>query len=276
MKTRMLLFLLLASLIAGRAQVIDFERLPDGSVPTDGMAISNQFLASFGVTFMFTNGAFPHIAKVGAPITAFWGTNPAHGPDQPRAAQNVGTYFLTDDGVFGAGSPAPPPLVISYARPVATASGTIIDIDYSDAWMVEARNDETQVVATVTLTTNSPNAGDGLATPWSIVRTNADIYSIVITYTGQGNTPGLAFDNFSPALALTPAVLGITRTGQVACVEVAGSFGSAYDVQYTPYLPSTNWQALGRVVLTNAPEQLIFDYGVSNAAGRFYRAIGVQ
>lgn len=275
MKTKMLFVLLLASSMSVWTQVIDFERLPGGSLPTDGMAVSNQFLQGFGVTFAFTNGAFPHIAKVGAPGTAFWGINPSQGPDQPRAAQNVGSYFLTDDGLIGGGG-QPPPLLISYATATAAASGAILDIDYTDAWRIEARNSATQVVATVNLTTSSPNAGDGLATYWSIVRTNADIHSILISYTGTVASPGLAFDAFSPALAITPATLGITLTQQVARIEVAGSFGSTYDLQYAASSPSTNWQTLARVALTNAPEQFFLDYTASNTTRRIYRAVGIE
>lgn len=155
MKTLLFPALVLASLLSAGGQIIDFERLPDGSLPIDGMALSNQFLASYGVSFIFTNGTFPHIAKVGPPGTAFWGVNPSQGPDQPRAVQNVGAYFLTDDGSIGGGA-QPVPLLISYTTPAAAASGAILDIDYTDAWRIEARNSQTQVVTTVNLTTSSP------------------------------------------------------------------------------------------------------------------------
>ncbi len=65
-------------------------------------------------------------------------------------------------------------------------------------------------------------------------------------------------------------------TQGVARIHVAGSFGCTYDVQYTPTLSPTNWQTLERVVLTNAPEQFIFDTSVSNSPMRFYRAAGVE
>ena len=56
--------------------VVDFEHIPGLGLPVDGMAISNQFLADFGITFSFEGGGYPVLAKVGPPITAFVGPPP--------------------------------------------------------------------------------------------------------------------------------------------------------------------------------------------------------
>ena len=79
---------------------IDFETLPNGAIPAEGMAISNQFFASHGVSFAFTNGTFPLIAKRrGTNIIAFLGPN---GNNTFATNQAVGNYFLTDaDAAIG-------------------------------------------------------------------------------------------------------------------------------------------------------------------------------
>lgn len=258
-----------------QAQLINFETLPSGLAPTDGMAISNQFLGKFGVSFQYMNGTFPHIAKVGYPATAFWGhSNPSRDPDQPLGAQNVGTFFLTDDGVLSNSSPKPPPLLISYATGVAATSGAILDIDHNkDSWRIEARNIQNQVVATTNLGTHTPNTGTGLATHWSLSHSNAEIRSLLITYTGNGKHPGFAFDNFSPALPSAPAVMRVDLSQQTPGISVAGSFGSTYEVQFVNSLSSTTWQTFALVTLTNAPEQAVVDLRAPITGMRFYRAV---
>ena len=184
--------------ISTQGQTIDFEKVPGVAVPIDGMAISNEFQATFGVSFSLEGGGFPVLAKVGAPLTAFSGPT---GEDGPATNQNVGSFFLTDDGQTG---PAPPALIITYALPVAAASGVIIDIDSNPAlggaerWRVEARNATNGLLESVLLAPTSFNGGDGKATPWSFARTTNDIYFVRVLYGGdKTNGIGLAFDNFS-------------------------------------------------------------------------------
>jgi hypothetical protein len=185
-----------------KADVITFETLPGGGTPADGMAINTQYQAAFGVTFSLEGGGSPVIAEVGPPQTAFQGFNGL--PDQPAPGQNVGNFFLTDNGIV---SGPPDPLIVSYTKPVASASGVILDIDGGEAWQVQARNALNQVIDTVTLTPSSFNAGDGLAAPWSFGHSANDIFSIRLVYTGtQTNGVGFAWDNFASAPALATPV----------------------------------------------------------------------
>ncbi|MCH5376960.1 MAG: PPC domain-containing protein, partial [Planctomycetes bacterium] len=79
------------------ASLINFESLP-GGIPAEGTVISDQFLASHGVSFAYDDGTFPILAEVGAPQTAFF---PSDTPSA-SAAGTVGRFFLTDsDGVAG-------------------------------------------------------------------------------------------------------------------------------------------------------------------------------
>lgn len=258
-----------------RAQVIDFERMPDGSIPTEGLVISNQFWQQYGVNFAFTNGKFPHIAQVGSPLFAF---QSAYGDDTPAPGQNCGSFFLTDSS--GLDSQLPPTLVITYAVPVSAASGVILDIDglnFHEAWDIQAYNG-TNLLATVSLTEASPNAGDGLATPWNFSRSTADITSIWIVYTGtKTNRIGLAFDNFSPSSPfLRPVLSQPAMTNQAVSFNLAADFGQTCRVEYASSPVSTNWQFLTNVVLSNAPSQAVIDVSASNATERFYRAKAVQ
>jgi hypothetical protein len=271
-RTATLAMLLAAATCAAQTNLIDFETLPDGSIPFEGMAISNQFLEKFGVSFSFVDGTFPHIAEVGAPATAFWLFETR--PDEPRPNQNAGRFFLTDDGTPDGSGFVPTNLLITYAHPVRAASGVLLDVDLP-RWTIEARDSATQVVASVFVQPGVNNAGDGLAAPWSFARTNADIHSILIRFSGTGNPSGLTLDNFSPALPVTPPVLSITLTQGMPRISVAGSIYRTCRVEYATSLVSPEWQTLTNVSLTNAPQRFILDAATSNATRRFYRAIGL-
>ena len=245
-------------------------------MPIDGMAISNQFLTKFGVAFSLEGGGFPVLAKVGPPLTAFSGPT---GEDGPATNQNVGSFFLTDDGQTG---PAPPALIISYVAPVAAASGVIIDIDSNPAlggaerWRVEARGAGNILLEAALLTPTSFNGGDGKATPWSFLRTTNDIYFVRVIYAGdKTNGIGLAFDNFSPSLPVEAARLKVTRTGLRSAIELSGSIGGTYRVEYSDVLPAANWTTLSNVVLLQSPFTW-FDTTSSNTTKRFYRGVGFR
>ena len=102
---------------------VDFESIPGGT-PTEGLEISTQYLEAEGISFSLEGGGFPRIAKVGSPATAFASEL---GDDTPLPNQNVGTFFLTDDGNFTERYPSV--LIITYNTPTSAASGVILDVD---------------------------------------------------------------------------------------------------------------------------------------------------
>ena len=178
------------------ADIITFESIPGGT-PTEGMSISNQFQAEFGVSFSFQDGSAPVLAQVGGPATAFRGFN--FQADTPAPGVDAGSFFLTDDGFINA---PPSPLIISYSVAVSAASGIILDIDHNEAWQVQAFDANNNLLETINLGPN--NQLDGSATAWEFDRALDDIQQIQLAYTGEtGVNVGLAFDNFSPSSALS-------------------------------------------------------------------------
>lgn len=275
MNTKMLPLTLLISALGAAAisaQTIDFETLPDGSPTTDGMIISNQYSAAYGVSFQFEDGTYPQIAKVGKPATAFWGPPNNSTADTPAAGQNVGTSFLTDDGNILTGPKSA--LIISYVTAVSNVSGVLIDIDFNESWLIQARDSKSNVIDSIELTKTSYNAGDGLATPWAFHHQTADIASVGIVFTGSGSTVGLAFDNFSPASAITPgpASLGIQF---YPGLTITGTVSALYRIDYAEAPETNTWFPLDTILLTHSPYHWC-DFTATNATQRFYRAVGIQ
>lgn len=233
--------LVLISFIAcpiGRAGTITFESVP-GAAPADGLVISNQFVSSHGVSFRFENGSFPRLAEVGSPMTAFSGEQ--YGDDAVAGGQQVGQFFLTDDGVVGA---PPPPMIVTYATPVAAASGVLLDIDWDEQWTITAHDGTSNEIGRVTLFDGDPGTGNGIVSPWVFDLAETNIYFIRFSVTDVSGSTGLAFDNFSPASSLVPSdiELGIMTAVELWWNAVPGLF---YQVQYSTNLMATNWVNLG-------------------------------
>ncbi|MHC4179268.1 MAG: DVUA0089 family protein, partial [Planctomycetota bacterium] len=112
---------------AGAQSLIDFETIP-GGVPSEGMTIDNQFLATHGVTFSYEDGTFPILAELGLPLYAF-GYGPFGSPlgDEmdPAETTSVGQFFLADSDVGWAAPVAA--LRVDYAPLTDAASGVVLD-----------------------------------------------------------------------------------------------------------------------------------------------------
>jgi hypothetical protein len=156
----------------------------------------------------------------------------------------------------------------------------IVDIDHQDAWTIEPRDINAKVIASavVHLGTTNANAGDGIATPWSLTTTSAIIYSIRIRFTGSSQTPGLAFDNFSPANALpapAPARLGLRVQPTAVSLTITGTPSALYRIEQATTIPSRNWTTLTNIYLPSSSFTL-FDPRSTNTAAAIYRAVGIQ
>jgi len=195
-----ILFLTLTKLSLGQVSdtcncaKIDFETIPGDSV-YEGLIINAQYLDSLGITFVLEDSTYPHIADVGGKTTAF---ESSYGGDTPAPGQNIGSFFLTDDGLTSGPGITTSPLIINFSIPVDSASGVILDIDATENFTIQARDYDRNVIDEITVFAGDPGTGDALATPWSIKRENTDIYSIRLE--GKRTMAGffgLGFDNFT-------------------------------------------------------------------------------
>lgn len=174
--------------------LIDFETIP-GEVSVSGLAICDQFRETHGVLFRLEEGGCPVLADVGGEATAFLGVPNDRGPDMPVAGQNIGAFFLTDDGRFTDLQAAT--LIVDYITPTAQTSGVILDLDHGEIFTIEARNADGVVIATKVLTAGEPQTGDGIATPWQFQRTTNDIASLRFQGSREESGGfGLGFDLF--------------------------------------------------------------------------------
>ena len=179
---------------------VSFEELPDGSPIVEGMAITDQFAASHGVSFSRLNNDPVYIAQRGGENRTFdcrtcdpRGYNQVHDePDQP-----IGQFFLTDrNGIRGRSTD----LVINYSDPVEEASAVLIDVDRDEEYLIEAFNEDGDLISSQVYGAPGRFTLDGRTLQWKIegLPPGELISSIVIQGTKAGNL-GFAFDNFSPS-----------------------------------------------------------------------------
>lgn len=175
------------------ADMIDFETVPGFATLAEGLLINNQFEESLGIIFSLEGGGSPRLAKVGNPVTAFQGYGGIG--DNPAPSQGIGQYFLTDDGALS--GLTSPPLIVTYLTPTDAVSGVILDIDFDERFLIEAKDSSGNVLQTLTIVAGDSGTGDGIATSWSFRRQSADIASIRFSGTRLASGVfGLGFDNF--------------------------------------------------------------------------------
>lgn len=174
---------------------VDFESLPTGEILTEGTIISNQYQASFGLSFLLEGGGNPVLAEIGEPRTAFGG---AFGGDTPATGQGIGQFFLTDDGVLsGLDSP---PVILQFDTPIDTFSGCILDMDFGEQFVIEAFDAAGATILNDTIRAGDPGTGDALATCWGFNLPGCEGIISRIRFSGFRTTSGafgLGLDNFT-------------------------------------------------------------------------------
>ena len=163
---------------------IDFERILD-TPSTEGLVVSDQFQDTFGVSFSLETGGFPVLADVGGFQTGF-GSN--YGPDTPAPGQGIGAFFLTDDGVLE-GLDAPP-IILDFSAPVDSFSGCILDMDFGEIFIIQAKDINDEIILIDTIFSTDPGTGDGLSTCWgfNLEGCEGSVYSI--RFEGQRTIDG--------------------------------------------------------------------------------------
>ena len=98
-------------------------------------------------------------------------------------------------------------------------------------------------------------------------------------YNGSGGVPGdIFFDNIQiQTVPAEPAVLSIgVSTNGCAAINITGTTGAYYRVEYTTELPTTNWTAITNILVSNSPSLFLDVEPITNAAMKFYRVVAVQ
>ncbi len=228
------IILLLVTATPTFAEIVNFESVPGERVLSEGLIINHQFEESDGITFSLEGGGSPRLAKVGEPTTAFGGPDsngvPHQAGDTPAINQQIGNFFLTDDGFLaGLVSPA---LLVHYSSPTSAASGVILDIDFDERFVIQARDDLDNVIQTIIIESGEAGTGDGIATFWSFDRPTEDIRSI--RFSGSRTTAGafgLGFDNFNARSSFS----------DISCKDLySGTVSSNLDL----HMPSLNYNSL--------------------------------
>ena len=229
--TAIVLLGLTAPQSAKAASLINFETLPDGTTPSKGLAISNQFEQSHGVTFSLGDGSSPILAKVGEGKPLAFESRYGNGRNRPAPGQDIGQFLLTDNFDI---SGRPQPLLITYSSPVSGASGELLDIDQSsignERWLIEALDNFGNPLDSIELQSGPriDETGDGIATFWSFSRESEDIFSIRMSFTGSKTTGiGLGFDNFSPAGEPPISPEPVPEPSSLLGLFVFGAFGAS-------------------------------------------------
>ncbi len=174
---------------------IDFETLPDGSTPTEGTFISDQYYADFGLTFELEDGTPPVLAEIGNPTTAF---GSAFGNDTPAPNQDIGSFFLTDDGLLTGLNAIP--VYLNFETPIDSFGGCILDMDFGELFIIEAMDSNGESLLVDTIFAGDPGTGDGLATCWGFNFSGCVGTVHSVRFEGQRETAGafgLGLDNFS-------------------------------------------------------------------------------
>lgn len=220
------------SLSSGQCLNIDFEPdvnglLPDGSVAVDDMPITDQYLASHGVSFGVDNdldgmpdlGVAPVLEQVGDDaVDSFINcTLSKFDTAAPGFEPSLGIFFLRTVSGFGS---TPDNMLISYAFPVSSVSAEIWDLDGTptgtEQWRIEALDGSGAVVDSILTPNQADLTFDGKPYAFSIDHGGtADIAAIRLIYLGTkpSSSLGVAFENFQPACPTAWTDLGNSLGG---------------------------------------------------------------
>ncbi len=257
--------------------LIDFETVP-GTVPTNGLIISNQYTAAYGVTFRPLGSAIVGLTQTGSDAVAFgFCLGPANAsvctkanhlyPSDPLA-DAIGNYFLSLGGILG----TPYGLVVDLNVPVSQTGGFIMDVDGTDQWTVKTYSDTNGVNLTdeMVITAGDPGTGDGVATLFTFRHPTADIQEIQFVFTGNPqNGLGEGFDLLS--FGQLPLDVPTLSIDQHRLLSLTGRAGRNYQVDYTPSPTATNWSSVTNLTLPVSP--FVFTDPAATNASRFYRAL---
>ncbi len=258
--------------------VIRFETVGPNAA-TDGLVLTDQFRPANGIRFSRADGGSVTLAKAGAPATAFaagqdgaqWTSGDTLSSSDPWAA-SVGDFFVRLSGT------ASTALVIDYDYPTSAAAGLILDVDADETWAIRAYSDAgNTLVAETVLTGGSSGTGDQLATPWAIVRPQADVVQLRIVQTGTNANAGAALDLFSPYGLFDFSSINLAMksgSGPTSAreLQVSTTPGHRVRLERSDDLASGTW-TLDQWLTPGSPITTLSIADASANTGRFYRAL---
>ncbi|MFM9957482.1 MAG: hypothetical protein ACKVZJ_05370 [Phycisphaerales bacterium] len=168
---------------------LDFERLPDSTVPSEGFLVSNQYAAQDGVSFSCfpSTPTLPRVAVEGGNSIAF---SSSAGQDNPMTFGARGLCTVVEGGrrlgIAG-----------DFSRPVDRLKLFLVDIDGDEQATVRALG-STGLLAQVVINAGSAGTGDGVSTPVSISAVGMTRFEIEVTSVSvPGTVAGFAIDSIS-------------------------------------------------------------------------------
>ncbi|HYX32725.1 MAG TPA: hypothetical protein VE954_06395 [Oligoflexus sp.] len=179
---------------------IQFESIGERSGV--GVAVMDQFKDSHGIRFTTLSGTPGVLAgyNQATPVGYFGGPNNVANFLAPN--QNGGKFFITDRHKQAESTDT---LVIDYDKAVKEASMDLVDIDFSETYVIRALNSQNQTVDEVQVQAATIGARDGQLSRF-VVRSPDGSSSIrklhIFGFNPTGNLGiGFGIDNFSPRCA---------------------------------------------------------------------------
>jgi hypothetical protein len=178
---------------------IQFESL--GSKFGAGTAIADQFRESHGIRFSTLSGTPVVLAEFNQlnpnPIGYYGG--PGLVGNYLAPDQNGGKFFITDRHKQAETTDT---LVIEYDRPVKEASMDLVDIDFSETYVIRAFNSQNQLLQEIQIAAATTGARDGQLSRY-VVRSPDGSNSITKLQIHGFNPPGalgigFGIDNIAP------------------------------------------------------------------------------
>ncbi len=176
--------------LLGECVLIDFETIV-GITPSNFTPIGTQYLG-LGVSFILDNGELPILVDYGGDTEAFFGV--AGDTPQPEFADELGAFFITDDGIPNGQNGFT--FILDFQLPINFVSAQILDMDNQETFTATAFNESDEVVGSTTITSSSPETGNGIPTTWSIESDGACIWRLELEGQSSGGISfGYGMDN---------------------------------------------------------------------------------
>ncbi len=175
---------------------VDFENI-EGVDLFEGVEISDQFEEAFGLTFSLEGGGFPVLAEVGGSSPIAFSSGFGSDTPSPVDADTIGSFFLTDDGLWN--DAAAPPVILNFANAIDSFSGCILDMDGGEVFHIEVFGETGNLILEDSIVAGDPGTGDGLATCWGFNFGNCVgmVHQVKFSGTRPFGAFGMALDNFS-------------------------------------------------------------------------------